>query len=181
MIHVFRIKQSWCIVFFLMSLSVAAQNGPEQARGMTNARLQDIIGKIDEKFKGGAGHWELVLEGVPLRVVTDENADRMRVLAPIVTTDDLVKETLYRLMQANFDSALDSRYAIAQGILWGTFIHPLSSLTDHDFLMGLGQTANVVISYGTTYSSGVLVFQGGDSGELQRDIMERLRRLSDTI
>ncbi len=31
-------------------------------------------------------------------------------------------------MQANFDTALDARYAIAKGALWSTFIHPLSDL-----------------------------------------------------
>ncbi len=40
----------------------------------------------------------------------------MRVLIPIEGTDDLLKDELLRLMQANFDSALDARYAIAQAL-----------------------------------------------------------------
>ena len=70
---------------------------------------------------------------------------------------------MLRIMQANFDSALDARYAIAQGKLWGTFIHPLSELSDLEFLIALGETANIVLSYGTSYSSGMFMFGGGDS------------------
>jgi len=39
-------------------------------------------------------------------------------------------------MQANFDSALDARYAIAKGKLWSAFIHPLSELNEEQFFSG---------------------------------------------
>lgn len=162
-------------------MSVDAAKRSDKNQQMNNAKLHEIIKKIDEKHKCKAGYWELTIEGVGLQVVTDENANRMRIMAPILKIDTLNKDELLRLMQANFDSALDSRYAIAHGVLWGTFVHPLSSLTTNDFLMGLGQTVNVVVSYGSTYSSGALVFGGGDSSGLQQELMERLRRLSDAI
>ena len=107
------------------------------------------------------------------------DADRMRVLIPLERSDDLSKDELLRLMQANFDSALDARYAIAQGQLWAAFIHPLSSLTDEEFLLGIGQTANVVASFGSTYSSGMFIFGGGDSAEIERKrFLEELRNQS---
>ena len=65
-----------------------------------------------------------------------------------------------RILQANFDTALDARYAIARNVLWSTFIHPLSSLSDKEFLSGLGQAINIVINYGKSYSSGALSFGG---------------------
>ncbi|WP_158657866.1 hypothetical protein [Agarilytica rhodophyticola] len=170
---------SFLLMFICISVEAAKRS--DKASHMNNAKLQSIIEKIDEKYQGRPGFWQLTIEGVGIQIVTDENADRMRIMAPILKVDNLNKEELLRLMQANFDSALDSRYAIANGILWGTFIHPLSSLTTKDFIMGLGQTVNVVISYGSTYSSGALVFGGGDSGELQRELMQRLKRLSDAI
>lgn len=46
----------------------------------------------------------------------------MRVMIPINAADVLPPEELLRLMQANFDSALDARYAIANELLWGVFI-----------------------------------------------------------
>ncbi len=176
------------MVFTLSALLVVSRVCAETVDGasasqirMDNDRIEKIIAAVDKGFRGEAGYWEFNVEGVALQVITDESADRMRIIAPILKTDKLSKDELYRVMQANFDSALDARYAIAKGILWGTFIHPLSSLTGKDFLMGIGQTANVVMSYGNTYSSGVMVFGGGDSETLQRELMERLKRLSETI
>ncbi len=37
-------------------------------------------------------------------------------------------------MLANFDTAMDARYAIAQGGLWRTVLHPFAALTDDEFL-----------------------------------------------
>ncbi len=169
------------IIFIgITSHSHADRKGRKDVK-MNNAQLQNLIQKLDKDYKGEDGYWELTLEGIALKVITDERADRMRIIAPIVKTDDLNKEELYRLLQANFDSALDARYAIAQGIVWGTFLHPLSTLDSEDFILGMGQTVNIVSSYGGTYSSGLFVFRGGDSDKLQVELMERLRRLSDSI
>lgn len=80
-------------------------------------------------------------------------------------------------MQANFDSALDARYAIAKGKLWSAFIHPLSELNEEQFFSGLAQTITLVKSYGETYSSGALIFKGGDSDGLNnktyKDVLEK--------
>lgn len=148
---------------------------------MNNARLEKFIRVIDENAQGNDGHWQFTVDGITLQVMTDERADRMRIMSPIVKTDELSKEQLLRLMQANFDSALDARYAIANNVVWGTFIHPLSILGDEEFLTGLGQTINIVSTYGSTFSSGVLVFGGGDSAELQKDLIDRLKALGGSI
>ena len=52
-------------------------------------------------------------------MIADPRADRMRAMVPIRSADALEQDELLRLMQANFDSALDARYAVAQGRLWG--------------------------------------------------------------
>ena len=78
-------------------------------------------------------------------------------------------------MQANFDSALDARYSIAKDIIWGAFIHPLQELKDEEFLSGVGQAVNLALTYGEAYSSGGLIFGGGDSQSLrQRELIDRL-------
>ncbi len=78
-------------------------------------------------------------------------------------------------MQANFDSALDARYAIAKQTLWSVYLHPLSSLRDDEFLTGLGETVNLVSTFGTTYSSGLLNFGGGDSQAIkERQLIQEL-------
>jgi hypothetical protein len=72
---------------------------------------------------------------------------------------------LRRCLQANFATALDARYGIAQGVLWSTFLHPLGSLDERLFLSGLGQTVTLARTYGTTFQSGELAFGGGDAPE----------------
>ena len=50
-------------------------------------------------------------------------------------------------------------------------------LSDDEFLTALGETANIVISYGTSYSSGLFMFGGGDSAEIQqRELIEELKK-----
>ncbi len=158
-------------ILFLISFSVVAADSPQQAtpdKIMDNDRLASIIHRLDDKVEGKLGFWRFHIEDRDVTIITDEKADRMRILVPVINVDELQDNELARLMQSNFDAALDARYAIAKDIVWGAFIHPLSSLTDREFLSGLGQTVNLSITFRKTYSSGALVFQGGDSNALQR-------------
>jgi len=142
---------------------------------MNNARLAELINRIDKKAKGRPGHWQLVVDGKQVLVITDEKANRMRIVSPITESGELTQQQLYRIMQANFDSALDARYAVAKEVLWSAFIHPLSSLSDREFLVGVGQVVNLVSNYGSSFSSGALIFRGGDSNGLEkREVIDNL-------
>ncbi|MEE8295621.1 MAG: hypothetical protein V3R64_07900 [Sphingomonadales bacterium] len=148
---------------------------------MTVDRLETIIRIFDtEATRTGNGivfkYQVANLGEVNINVVTDPAADRMRVVIGIAREEDISADRMKRLMQANFDSALDARYAIGQEILWATFLHPLSSLTDKDFVSGVGQTIGIVGTYGTTYSSGLFIFGGGDSQGIIDDLLEELRK-----
>lgn len=165
----YRILKSFVIVLvYLCPFSVIAEtNEPPQAEScsMDNMRLDEIIRRLDQKPQGSDGLWQLRIGNHAVTVITDEAADRMRIVIPITETSELSQKHLYRIMQANFDSALDARYAIAKEILWSAYIHPLSSLTNEDFLSGLGQTVNLVDTFGGSFSSGTTTFIGGDSQE----------------
>ncbi len=169
-----------CALFSMVTVYAQADTSEEIVSSnapMTNQRLDELIRHVDNDAQGQLGRWSLTIEGVGVQVVTDERANRMRIISPILKTDNLDEQTLYRLLQANFDTVLDARYAIANGILWSTFIHPLSQLDDEDFLVGMGQTVNAVITYGSTFSSGVLSFQGGDSQAiLRRNLIDKLKK-----
>lgn len=142
---------------------------------MSIDKLELIIKRLDEKYVREDNVIHFNYGEQEIHLITDANVDRMRVIIPITEAQSLDKEKLYRIMQANFDSALDARYAIARGTLWSTFLHPLTSLTETDFIMGVGQAINIVTSYGTTYNSGVFMFGGGDSDAiLQKEFLEEL-------
>lgn len=152
-----------------------AEAEQQDAGPMTLDRLDIIIRRIDGAAERQGNVWQFKVEGVAVNVITDTNADRMRIVTGVIEVDKLQPETLLRLLQANFDTALDARYAIAQDILWGTFIHPLSALRNAEFLSGLGQTVNLVLTFGTTFSSGAFAFGGGDSNNiLRRELIDRL-------
>ncbi|WP_299830058.1 hypothetical protein [uncultured Roseobacter sp.] len=143
---------------------------------MTLERLANIILNIDEDAQLRGSAIEFTIQDIPVIVVTDPRADRMRAMVPIRSSDGLDPEELMRLMQANFDSALDARYAVARGRLWGVFIHPLSPLEQDQFLSALVQTVNVARTYGQTYSGGAQVFGGGDSNGIYQDLLDDLRK-----
>ena len=151
---------------------VWAQDGP-----MTAQRLTEIIVDIDPDASLTPSGMELTLGDIPVLVVMAPGADRMRAMVPIASLEDVTPEEMTRMMQANFDTALDARYAVAQGRVWGVFIHPLGALEREQFLSGLAQTVTLAQTYGTLYSGGAQVFGGGDSTELYdellRDLLER--------
>ena len=56
---------------------------------MTNARLAKLISRIDPKVQGQAGNWRFSVQDVPAFVITDEQADRMRILVPAADAQEL--------------------------------------------------------------------------------------------
>ncbi len=130
---------------------------------MTNARLAAILERVAPEVQGQAGRWEISRDDIPVMILTDESHNRMRVIAPIAQRDQLNAEIIERMMEANFATALDARYAIYRGVVWAAFIHPLDSLHERDFIASLDQVVTLVQTTGSTYSSSELGF-GSDYG-----------------
>jgi len=141
---------------------------------MTLDRLALIVTAIDPEARRIGPSFEMMLEDIPVLIITDPRADRMRAMVPIRSVSGLEADELLRLMQANFDSALDARYAVANGRLWGVFIHPLSPLEKDQLLSGLIRTINLSRTYGTLYSGGATQFGGGDSDDIYRGLLRDL-------
>lgn len=158
----------------LLPLAAAAQEMPEPEAPMTMERMAQIIAAVDPEAVRQGNFIQFSIADIPVMVIADPGADRMRAMVPIRSAEGLPADELMRLMQANFDSALDARYAVAQGRLWGVFIHPLSPLEREQLLSGLVQTINVARTYGQTYSGGAQIFGGGDSQDIYRGLLEEL-------
>lgn len=165
--------KGWCLGFALLLAAGAggAWGVPAAAKEvgpMNNARLDRLIRQVDGiegGIEGRPGFWRFNLQGRQVYVITDERADRMRIMSPVASAKDLKRDALMRAMQANFDTALDARYAVAKGALWSAFIHPLSPLDDAEFQAALRQVVTLAATYGSSYSSGGLRFGGGDTPE----------------
>lgn len=148
----FRLLPVFMMVFLCLESS-AQEN-------MTNAKMQRLLRSNSSEIAGEYGRWEAYVANRTIYVITDSAANRMRIISPIVETKDLDDEVLTTLLKANFDRALDAKYSIFDGVVWSTFTHPLSELSDHQFVDAMHQVVNLVNNYGTTFSSTGLVFGG---------------------
>ncbi len=155
-----------------------AQKPPKPAPegSMTIASMGAIIKLLDKEAKSPrTGVWQLSVEKMRVFIITDKKANRMRIMVPVRKAENLTTDELKRITQANFDTALDSRYAIARKILWAVYVHPLRELYPRQFIKGIGQTVNLALTYGKTYSSGLLTYGGGDSRAiLRRQLIDQL-------
>lgn len=146
----------------------------DPARQAALDAIAEVVDAVDSNAKRQGNSWEFSIDEAQILVITDAVNNRMRIITPIAMADSVPPDGLLRLLQANFDTALDARYAVAQGLVWGTFIHPLDSLGTRDFASGLLQTKSLADTYGTSFSSGALSYGGGDSNAIIADELEEL-------
>jgi len=190
MIRVLSLSITLVMLLIGSSVSACAQEGdggpippttqedtqnPATKGQMSAERLGFLIERVDPNAQQLGNGYVFTIEERALRVVYDENADRMRIITPLAEANELPEGLLLRMMQANFDAVLDSRYAVGSGMVWSVFIHRLSTLTDDDFLSGIAQTAVAAETFGTTFTSGAFVFGGGDSADLNDRLLDSLR------
>lgn len=153
----------------------------DEKTGMTLEDMVAIVQAIDEEAEVRGSAMRLTISEVKVTVITDPKNNRMRAFVPIQSLDGVNQQLLYRLLQANFDSALDARYAIAQEHILSVFIHPLKELKKEQFIEGLGQVVNLVKTYGTAFTSGGMTFGGGDSRNLHRKLIDELLKKGEQI
>ena len=125
---------------------------------MTTERLGEIIREHADAVHQDEGHyWQFDYFGFQLIAVTDSTSNRMRIMSPIAALDGLDDALLTECLAANFDRALDARYA-TQGLLWSAFIHTLAELEDHQVVAAINQVARLSATFGTTFTSTDLSF-----------------------
>src|SRR5215471_7892971 len=111
---------------------------------MTTSAMGKLLESYLTELEGENGFWRGSRDDVPVFVFSDDEHDRMRLMAPIGVVEELDSELLHVLLQANYDRALDARYAMRNKELWAVVVHPLVTL---------------VKNTGTTFSSTELVFR----------------------
>lgn len=132
-----------------------------QSNRMNNLRLEKLIKQQAEVLKSQPGYWELKFGNRYIIIVTDETHNRMRIISAILEEKKMKKSELSVLLSANFDKALDAKYAIYNGYLWSVFTHPLGELEDDQFIDALKQVKTLAENYGGSYTSSELIFGGG--------------------
>lgn len=118
---------------------------PQQIEQALRLRFDNLKAN-GERFQARCGDHDLI-------VVADGETDRLRIMVPVAAVDRDDGFTFRRLLEANFSSALDARYAIFNGVLWALYLAPLSSLTTHQVDCAVTQVLELARSTGTGYTA----------------------------
>ena len=145
---------------------------------MTQSSLGTLLPGLLESLESMQGFWRGERNGVSVYILCDEEHNRVRIMSPIGELRNLDREFLALLLRANFDRALDTRYAMRSKELWSVFVHPLSTLISDDLGLYIDQVVCLVENTGTSYASTELVFgveeddYEGMASEYQRDLLD---------
>ena len=134
---------------------------------MNNTNLEKILYVVSDTPRGSQGFWEFFIGETPMICMTDEANNRMRIISPVKEMIDVTLEEAESAMEANFHSALDVRYAVAEGVMWVAYIHPLEELSKEQAIDAVTQVYNAVHTFGSSYSSTDLIFPKSDTTSVQ--------------
>ncbi|WP_350287003.1 hypothetical protein [uncultured Croceitalea sp.] len=143
-------------IIFVLLLQPALFYGQQ----MTSTKLMEIIEREADSTIVQGNSLQFSFNDAVLVCIYDENANRMRIMTPIVKREELDEEALLNTLVANFHSALDVKYALSDEIIWSLYTHPLRELTEAQLVDAIQQVYAAAITFGNGYSSTNLVFPG---------------------
>ena len=136
---------------------------------MTLDALGKMLGMLMTDLEGEPGFWHGTRDEAQVFVLADEPHDRMRIMSLVGEVQEKDPEFFQLLLGANFDRALDARYAMRGEELWSVSVHPLATLAPDDVGSFLDQVVRLVKNTGSSYASTDLVFRSlsEDEGETE--------------
>ena len=144
-------KLFFSLFTFLFLMTVYAQE-------MTPDILHSVIQKNADEVKRNGDQWQFTIDDQVLICIADENADRMRIIAPVAKVDQISETQMKNALVANFHTALDVKYAISDNLIWSVYLHPLQALSEDQLDSAISQTYRAAITFGDTYQSTDMVF-----------------------
>jgi len=141
------------VMFFISGYSVGVN-------AVTQDEMEKIVKDTVTVVESKKGYIVFDFKKVRMALISDVSHDRMRIIAPITKYSELDLVKLGKIMDSNFHTALDARYASSEDVLYSAFIHPLSPLSQKQLVDALHQVATLALTFGTTYTSGELSYVG---------------------
>ncbi|VEP16209.1 conserved hypothetical protein [Hyella patelloides LEGE 07179] len=123
--------------------------------------LQEIFPQ-DTVETNNEENWQINNDKIRLLVLLSEDKSWLRVLTPIASVME-AQSLLVPLMEANFDTTQEIRYALGQNVLWGVFHHNFATLATEDFV-------NVILRM-------IFVAEKGLSEAFQQLVEQRIRQI----
>ncbi len=146
---------------FFSCLSIAADP-------MNQSLMEKTIKNMALKSEGEKGFVKFYYSNTQMYLISDVKHNRMRIIAPVVEYKKLSLQHLDAILESNFHKSLDARYAVSKGVLYSAFIHPLSELNEAQIKSVMQQVANLVLSFGKEYSSGMLTYIGKRNASVKK-------------
>ena len=162
---------------FFCFQNVNAQVDTLSTDGMNNKKMDAIFKAVSTEMEGVLGSWQMIYRGGLVLVLTDETNNRMRIFSPVIEEKKLEEGQMKEMLEANFHSALDSKYSIYEGYVVSVFTHPLKELTKDQLIDAMDQVVALTITFGESYSSTGLIFGGGAEEETEEE-KEKKKKLN---
>lgn len=161
--------KKFMLILFLIS------NTMVQSQDMNNSKLEKVLYVVSDSLTGSPGNWQFMIEGTILFCVTDQVNNRMRIISPIIEEEKISIQEQKILLEANFHSALDARYAYSNDFLWSAYIHPLKELSKNQLIDAISQVYTLALTYGTTYNSTGLSFPNSKKNNSEKEKTKELK------
>jgi len=169
-------KPAHAMLVLLLGLSVSVSTIAEEKKSepkraeqahsyMTQSQMAGIVGELAGEYEGTPNNIQFVYNEVVMALISNEEMNRMRIIAPITEVDNLSDDHIKAAMVSNFHLALDARYAIGNGVMYATYIHPLKELTKSQLESAIRQVSTLRLTFGTSYTSGELRYGGRNPRE----------------
>jgi len=133
------------------------ENAPATNK-MTLEKMISIIKQIAKEVEVDQGNLTFEYDGSTLAIISDTNANRMRIVSPVIEASQMSEEQVVATLISNYHLALDARYAIGNGILYSVYVHSLEELTETMLKSAVRQVATLRKTFGNGYTSGEFSF-----------------------
>lgn len=149
------------------------------AESMNQSSLEKIIKDMAIESKGEKGVVEFNFNNIRMYLISDVKHNRMRIVAPVETYNNLTVEHKNAVLKSNFHLSLDARYAVSNGVLYSVYVHPLAELNNEQVKSAVNQVANLALSFGSQYTSGVLSYGGDNKKSSQNKKSSKSKKVED--
>lgn len=136
-----------------------------------------LTAQVEKSVRPPSETWSFRTGPFSVLIQTQEDADRLRIVAFISDAADLDRDHLRRLLEANAHSTLDARYALVEGRLVSAFLHPLRETSHAQFVLGLYQTLHCAETCGSSFSGGTLPSASADESEIAPFVDELVQQI----
>ena len=166
------------VIFIFFFHNINAQIDTLSSNGMNNKKMDAIFKAVATEMEGQLGNWQMIYREGLLLVLTDETNNRMRIFSPVIEEKKLKDGQMKEMLEANFHSALDSKYSLYEGYVVSVFTHPLKELTKDQLIDAMDQVMALTITFGDTYSSTGLIFAPKTEEEVDKEKKEKNKKLN---